>query len=103
MSFDNEFDEPFDNNLESGKLFHPAREHDPTTEFSRKGLDPMDFTDPSSAYFFLSDDAQEEIVGGDRKKMKCCSCQNQFYGEIYDRCPNCESFDTEEVSPGTNY
>jgi len=33
------------------------------------GLDPMAITDPVSAYFILSDDAQEEISGADKKKM----------------------------------
>ena len=60
------------------------------------GLDPMDIKNPVSAYFFLSDDAQDEISGSDKKKMKCLSCGHRFKGEIYDRCPECFSSDTEE-------
>jgi hypothetical protein len=66
-------------------------------QVSEGRLDPMDVTDPSSAYFLLSDDAQDEIAGTDKKKMKCRACGYQFTGEIYDRCPKCDSLDTEEV------
>ncbi|MCF8143715.1 MAG: hypothetical protein K9N21_07335 [Deltaproteobacteria bacterium] len=66
-------------------------------EASLGGLDPMDISDPASAYFLLSDDAQDEITGTDKKKMKCRSCGHRFTGEIYDRCPKCNRLDTEEV------
>ena len=29
--------------------------------------------------------------------MKCLDCAHTFVGEIYDRCPKCDSIDTEEV------
>ncbi|MBC8420778.1 MAG: hypothetical protein H8E10_19525 [Desulfobacterales bacterium] len=61
------------------------------------GLDPMDITDPASAYLFLSDDAQDEITGSGKTRMKCRSCGYRFSGEIYDRCPECFSPDTEEA------
>jgi rubrerythrin len=61
------------------------------------GLDPMDIANPASAYFLLSDDAQEEIAGSEKKKMKCRVCGHRFIGEIYDRCPRCDSLDTEET------
>ena len=60
-------------------------------------LDPMDIPDPASAYFLLSDDAQDEIGGSDKKRMKCRVCGRRFMGEIYERCPKCDSLDTEEV------
>ncbi len=60
-------------------------------------FDPMDITNPVSAYFFLSDDAQDEISGSDKKKMKCFSCGHRFIGEFYDSCPKCFSSDPEEV------
>ena len=60
------------------------------------GLDPMDVVNPISAYFFLSDDAQDEISGGKKKNMKCRSCGHRFAGESYDSCPECYSSDTEE-------
>jgi len=61
---------------------------------SGSGLDPMDIRDPASAYFLLSDDAQDEITGTDKNKMKCRACGHRFTGEIYDRCPKCDSLDT---------
>jgi len=64
---------------------------------SEAGFDPMDITNPVSAYFFLSDDTQDEISGSDKKKMKCLSCGRRFIGEFYDSCPKCFSSDTEEV------
>jgi hypothetical protein len=66
-------------------------------EGSGSGLDPMDISDPASAYFLLSDDAQDEIAGSDKKRMKCRACGHRFTGEIYDRCPKCDSLNTEEV------
>jgi predicted Zn-ribbon and HTH transcriptional regulator len=66
-------------------------------EASLSGLDPMDITDPASAYFFLSEDAQDEITGTDKRRMECRVCGHRFTGEIYDRCPKCDSLDTEEV------
>jgi hypothetical protein len=39
-------------------------------EGSGSGLDPMDISDPASAYFLLSDDAQNKITGTDKEKMK---------------------------------
>ena len=64
---------------------------------SEARFDPMDITNPVSAYFFLSDDTQDEISGSDKKKMKCLSCGRRFIGEFYDSCPKCFSSDTEEV------
>lgn len=29
--------------------------------------------------------------------MKCRACGQGFTGEIYDRCPKCDSLDTQEV------
>jgi len=66
-------------------------------EVSEGRLDPMDINDPASAYFLLSDDTQDEVTGTGKKKIKCRSCGHRFTGEIYDRCPKCDSLDTEEV------
>jgi hypothetical protein len=65
-------------------------------EVSAGGLDPMDISDPASAYFLLSDDAQDEITGTGKTKMKCRACGHRFMGEIYDRCPECFSSDIDE-------
>lgn len=62
------------------------------------GPDPLDITNPARAYFFLSDDAQDNIAGSDKEKMKCLSCGYQFTGEIYESCPKRFSIDTEEVA-----
>ena len=35
---------------------------------SEGGLDPMNIANPAISYFFLSDDAQEEIGGWKRKR-----------------------------------
>ncbi len=61
------------------------------------GFDPLDIANPVSAYFFLRDDVLDEITGNNKKKMKCHSCGHRFTGEIYDRCPECFSSDTEEL------
>ena len=68
----------------------------PDTGNSDGGLDFKDIANPVSAYFFLSDDVQDEISGGKKKNMKCGSCDHRFSGEIYDRCPECFSSDIEE-------
>ena len=66
------------------------------------GFDPMDIVNPVSAYFFLSDDAQDEISGGKKKNMKCGSCGHRFAGESYESCPKCYSVNTDEVVAGIN-
>lgn len=62
------------------------------------GIDPMDIANPVSAYFFLSDDAQDEITGEKRKNMKSGPCGHRFAGESYESCPKCFSLDTEEAA-----
>jgi len=66
-------------------------------EGDQERLDPTDIANPVSAYFFLSDDAQDKISGSNKKRMKCLSCGHTFRGEIYDRCPECFGSYTEEV------
>jgi predicted Zn-ribbon and HTH transcriptional regulator len=66
-------------------------------EGSGPGLNPRDIRDPASAYLLLSDDAQDEISSARTKRMKCRSCSHRFTDEIYDRCPKCDSLETEEV------
>ena len=56
-----------------------------------------DISDSTSAYLYLSDDAQDEINGTTRKRMKCNSCGHRFMGEFYESCPKCSSLDTEEI------
>jgi predicted Zn-ribbon and HTH transcriptional regulator len=88
LDWDDEFDEIIHGADSAGSMLD---------EVSGSGLDPMDITDPVSAYLFLSDDAQDEIAGSDKKRMKCRACGSRFTGETYDRCPKCDSLNTEEV------
>ena len=60
----------------------------------------MNIANPVSAYFFLSDDAQDEITGEKRKNMKCGSCGHRFTGESYESCPKCYNINTDEVVLG---
>jgi|GEM_PF-908875 len=88
MDWDDELDEMIQGADSTSSMLH---------EGSGSGLDPTDISDPASAYFLLSDDAQDEITGTDKKKMKCRVCGHRFTGEIYDRCPKFDSLNTEEV------
>ena len=92
MDWDEELDNGYDEITNSSKQ-QGIMQNDGANE----GFDPTDITDPASAYFFLSDDAQDEISGKDKKKMKCQSCGHHFRGEIYDRCPICDSLNIEEA------
>ena len=47
----------------------------------------MDIANPVSAYFFLSDDAQDQVSGSGKKRMKCLFCGHWFTGEIYAKLP----------------
>lgn len=62
---------------------------------SERDIDPLDIANPANAYFFLSDDAQDEINGRKRKNMKCRLCGHRFAGEFYESCPECYSVNTE--------
>jgi len=76
--------------------YSPHGEETIPDKSTEDGIDPMYIANPVSAYFLLSDDAQDEISGSDKKTMKCLSCELLFRGEIYDRGPGCFSLDTEE-------
>ena len=62
-----------------------------------KGLDPLNFRDPMNAYFFLSDDVQDEIGRSQKRKMKCLSCGHEFFGQIGDYCPRCYGTQLSEI------
>lgn len=59
MDWDDEFHEMIHGGDRTGSMLD---------EGSGSGLDPMDISDPTSAYLLLSDDAQDEIIGTDKKK-----------------------------------
>jgi hypothetical protein len=91
MDWDDEFDSGCDEVVNSSQ-----RRGFMDDQGTDENIDPLDITNPASAYFFLSDDAQDEISGKDLEKLKCQSCGHRFKGEIYDSCPECFSPDTEE-------
>ena len=94
MDWDDEYDNGYD---DMGYVSH--RDNSMSDKGSLNGgLEPTDIANPVSAYFFLSDDAQDEITGVDKKKMKCISCGHTFVGETYDHCPECFSSDTEQMT-----
>lgn len=93
MDWDDEYEHGY------GGIDNAIQQHESMGDKGGEGsFDPLDITDPSTAYLFLSDDAQDEITGRGRKKMKCRSCGHRFVGEIYDRRPECFSSDTEEIA-----
>ena len=75
MDWDDEYDNGHDD-MAHGE----HREGTMQDEGSVGGLDPMDISNPASAYFLLSDDAQDEITGSDKKRMKCRPCGHRFTG-----------------------
>ena len=84
MGWDDELDEEYDDALEYGDSDYNPPESDGMNdkEVNGDGFDPMDITNPVSAYFFLSDDAQNEIEGSEKTKMRCLACGHKFLGEI---------------------
>ncbi len=93
MAWDHEYDNGY-NDMD----YASHREESIPDKSAEGGFGPMDIANPVSAYFFLSDDAQDELTGGKRKNMKCRSCGHSFAGESYDSCLECFSLDTGEAS-----
>jgi len=61
-------------------------------------FDPTDIANPVSAYFFLSDDVQDEIINlRKRNIMTCRSCGHRFSGEFDESCPECYSIKIAEM------
>jgi len=52
----------------------------------------LNWHQPFEFYTFVSDE------DGDIPNMKCLSCGHTFVGDIYDRCPECFSSDTEQTA-----
>ena len=94
MDYDDEFDEEFVDPPEDWDSEIKSHEN---KDIAENSSDPLNISDPKSAYFFLSDDVQDELNGEDKTRMKCLSCGHKFIGEIYDDCPECYSPDTEEL------
>jgi len=95
MDWDDEYDSGYND------MSHAShRDTSMPDKSAEGGLDPMDIANPVSAYFFLSDDAQDEIGGEKKKNMKCGSCGHRFAGESYESCPKCYSVHTDELVAG---
>jgi hypothetical protein len=63
MDWDDEFDSGYD------ELSNSSQQHGLTDNQGTDGnFDPLDISNPASAYFFLSDDVQDEISGKDKKR-----------------------------------
>jgi len=95
MDWDDEYDNGYD-----GIDYATKRDGSMSNKGAEGGFDPTDIANPVSAYFFLSDDAQDEITGEKKKDMKCRSCGHRFAGESYESCPKCYSLNTDEVVSG---
>lgn len=98
MDWDDSYDEEWDDASGYGDKDYGSYGGRESSEgdTSRDGLDSTDITNPVSAYFFLSDDAQDEIAGDSKKRMRCFSCGHRFKGDAFDPCPKCGSYVTEE-------
>lgn len=99
MDWDDSYDEEWDDATEFGDRGYDSYGGSKFSEgdASKDGFDPTDIANPVSAYFFLSDDAQDEIECSGRKRMKCSSCGHLFHGESFDPCPKCGNYLTEEI------
>ena len=69
MNDNDEFDDEYDDHFnEEGLGFDPPESSDIPEEGESGGdIDPLDITNPMSAYFFLSDDVQDELAGSEKK------------------------------------
>jgi len=65
MDWDDEYDNGY-NDMDNAS----RRDASMPDKSAEGGLDPMDIANPVSAYFFLSDDAQDEISGEKRMLLK---------------------------------
>jgi rubrerythrin len=104
MSWDDEFDEEYDDALESEDSDYSSAESGDMTDKDEAGdvFDPINITDPARAHFFLSDDAQDELQGSGKTKMRCLTCGHKVLGEVYDVCPECFNPNTEEIIEQNN-
>jgi len=70
MDWDDEYNEEYDDAMAYRDVDHASHRDSsmPDKGGSEGGFDPMDIDNPVNAYFFLSDDAQDEINGSDKKR-----------------------------------
>ena len=90
MDWEDEFDDGYDDMKDASHIDGAMSD-----KSAEGGIDPLNIENPTSTYFFLSDDAQDEISGRKRKNVKCRSCGHRFAGEFHEICPKCYSLDIE--------
>ena len=93
MDYDDFYDDHYQDHSYGPSSGSELPEHQSEDE---KNLDSFDFHDPESAYFFLSDDVQEEIQNSLDRKLKCLLCEHEFVGRKTDHCPVCYGMLLEE-------
>lgn len=77
MDYDDDFDNHFDSDpLGSSSNYDLSNGQDE----SENNLDPLNIRNPASAYFFLSDDVQDELGNPLNRKLKCLLCGHEFLG-----------------------
>ena len=62
-----------------------------------RNIDPLNFRNPVNAYFFLSDDVQDELGSSQKRNLKCLLCGHEFLGRIGDYCPECYATRVSEI------
>jgi len=65
-----DWDDDYDNGYDDMGYVSQRDGSMPDEGSSGGGLDPMNIVNPVSAYFFLSDDAQDEISGAKKKNTE---------------------------------
>ena len=94
MAYDDEYD---DLNYEDPDCVFEGDSVDGMLQCVTAGPDPLDFSNPDSAYELLSEDAPDDIEGAGGRKMKCMVCGHVFMGEPYDDCPECLRPEIREI------
>ena len=94
MDYEDDFFNEYDSDpLGSSSGYDLSNDHSSV----ERNLDPLNFRDPVNAYFFLSDDVQDELANSQKRKMKCLSCKHEFFGQIDDYCPECYGAEFSEI------
>jgi len=94
MDFDDDFDSGYGSDpVESGSGYDLSDDQG----ISERNLDPLNYRDPKNAYFFLSDDVQNELGNRQNRKLKCLLCGHEFLGRKTDQCPLCYGTQFSEI------
>jgi hypothetical protein len=94
MDYDDDFSNEYDSDpVGSGSGFDLSNDQGGV----ERSLDSLNWRDPVNAYFFLSDDAQDELGHPQKRKLKCRLCGNEFLGQKTDHCPICYATGVSEI------